>query len=137
MKKVAAIALVVLILAGGAYALLHKSSKGPGTTSIIPASSTSNTNTSTVGPSSQAATTNAVTIDDMVFSPNTVKVSKGTKVTWTNKDNTVHTVTGVNGGPDSGNINPGKSYSFTFDTAGTFTYHCNLHSSMTGTVIVE
>jgi plastocyanin len=47
-----------------------------------------------------------------------------------------HTVTGDNGGPSSQPLATGQSYSFTFNTAGTFAYHCSIHPSMTGMVIV-
>jgi hypothetical protein len=56
-------------------------------------------------------------------------------VTWTNSDGATHTATGS--GFDTGNISGGSSASVTFDTAGTFAYHCSIHSSMTGTVVVQ
>lgn len=40
------------------------------------------------------------------------------------------------GGFDSGNLESGRSFSFTFTDVGTFTYHCNIHSSMKGKIIV-
>ena len=65
-------------------------------------------------------------------------VSRGTRVTWTNRDSTPHTVTGEGeGGPRSGDIAPGSNYSFTFDRAGTFNYVCSIHASMRGQVIVQ
>jgi heme/copper-type cytochrome/quinol oxidase subunit 2 len=39
-------------------------------------------------------------------------------------------------GPDSDLLSPGQSYSFTFNQAGTFHYHCKIHPEMTGTVTV-
>lgn len=70
------------------------------------------------------------------FSPGTVEVHKGTTVVWTNKDSAVHTVTGDAGGPASPSLAQGDSYSYTFDTLGSFPYHCALHPSMKGTVKV-
>ncbi|MCA9325159.1 cupredoxin family copper-binding protein [Candidatus Saccharibacteria bacterium] len=91
---------------------------------------------STTG-ATQTATTNAVTIKDFAFSPAKITVKVGTKVTWTNQDSTPHTVTADSGsGPDSGTMNQGQTYSFTYDTVGSFPYHCNFHSNMTGTVEV-
>jgi len=46
------------------------------------------------------------------------------------------TVTADDGAFDSGSLAGGKSFSFTFDEAGTFAYHCNIHQSMTGRVVV-
>jgi plastocyanin len=77
-------------------------------------------------------------IKNFAFSPQTITVAKNTKVVWTNNDTTTHTVTGDNGN-DPGNspsIPPGGTFSYLFDTAGTYTYHCSIHPSMTGTIVV-
>jgi len=73
-----------------------------------------------------------------MFSPASITVKKGTAVTWTNKDAVTHTVTenDEQKGPDSGDLASGKTYSFTYDTVGTFKYHCAIHPNMTGTVTV-
>ncbi len=82
--------------------------------------------------------TNSVTIENFAFSSDDITVKKGTTVTWTNKDSAAHTVTADDGnGPNSQTLAQGDSYSFKFDKAGTFKYHCQIHSSMTGTVTVE
>ena len=87
--------------------------------------------------SSPGSVQNVVTISNFAFSPATITVPVGTKVTWTNQDSTDHTVTADNGTTfDSGHIAPGATFSFTFTTAGTFPYHCNIHTSMTAKVIV-
>lgn len=71
------------------------------------------------------------------FSPGTVSVSAGTKITWKNKSNASegHTVTGD--GLDSGVLDEGQSYTFTFKKAGTYKYVCSIHPSMKGTVNVQ
>jgi amicyanin len=85
-----------------------------------------------------AEETNSVTIENFAFNPATITVKKGTTVTWTNKDSAAHTVTTDSGsGPTSQLLNQGDSYTFTFNTAGTFNYHCQPHPNMKGTVIVE
>jgi len=58
-------------------------------------------------------------------------------VTWTNNDSVPHTVTQDGGGLTSKAINPGETFSFTFDTAGSFSYHCEFHANMKGTVTVK
>jgi plastocyanin len=78
----------------------------------------------------------SVLIQNFAFAATTLTVKKGTVVTWTNNDTAPHTVTGDNGGPSSGNLSKGQSYSYTFDTVGVFPYHCTIHSNMKGTVIV-
>lgn len=83
-----------------------------------------------------------VWIQGNAFSPNSRTVSVGATITWTNKDTIAHTVTsGAPGAPtgdfDSGNVAPGHTYAFHFTTAGTYPYFCNIHHSMTGTIIVQ
>ncbi len=78
----------------------------------------------------------AVTIANFAFDPKTITVAKGTTVTWTNTDSIGHTVTFDQGGDGSGVLNQGGTFQETFKTAGTFTYHCKIHPSMTGTVTV-
>lgn len=83
--------------------------------------------------------TDEVEIEDFMFMPTTIKVKAGTKVTWTNKDSAVHTVT-LAGNPDlaftSGSLAKDESYSMMFRKAGTYDYTCDFHSDMHGTVIV-
>ncbi len=68
------------------------------------------------------------------FVPTTTTVKKGTTVTWTNNDITDHTVVGSV--LDSGTLKPNGTYSYTFNTAGAFDYHCGIHTTMQGTVNV-
>ena len=97
----------------------------------------SNTNTANTNASTNANSvqTSSVSIVSMSFQPATLTVAKNTKVTWINNDSLTHTVTGT--GFDSGNLAPGATYSHTFTQTGTFTYHCTIHPSMTGTIIVQ
>lgn len=84
-----------------------------------------------------AAGGTAVTISNMAFSPAAVSIPVGTKVTWTNTDPVAHTVTGVGGAFNSGHLNPGQSFSYMFDKAGTFDYACTYHPYMKGTITVQ
>jgi len=78
---------------------------------------------------------NTVNIQSFAFSPSSLTIDKGETVTWVNLDSAVHTVTGASF--DSGSLAKGQSYNFTFNQAGTFTYHCTVHPSMLGEVIVQ
>lgn len=98
-------------------------------TSSAPAASTT--------PATAASSQPAVTISNFAFSPQTLTVAKGTAVTWTNNDSTTHTVTSDSGVWDSNELAPGKTFSFTFNQAGTFPYHCKIHPSMTAKIIVQ
>jgi plastocyanin len=80
---------------------------------------------------------NEVFIQGSSFSPSSITVTAGTTITWTNKDNTMHTVTSNTAVFSSNNLSKSGTFSFTFTTAGTFPYHCLFHSGMTGTVIVQ
>jgi plastocyanin len=71
------------------------------------------------------------------FAPNPITVAVGTTVTWTNNDSTGHTVTSNTGAFDSGALGAGKTFSFTFQTAGTYQYHCTFHAGMVGSVVVQ
>jgi plastocyanin len=64
-------------------------------------------------------------------------VSVGSTVTWTNNDTVSHTSTADAGGFDSGILGPGAAFSKTFQSAGSFTYHCAIHPGMVGTVTVQ
>jgi plastocyanin len=80
-----------------------------------------------------------VTINNYQFSPKSIAVKPGTTITWTNKqEDDDHTVTADNGSFDSGVIqHNGGTAQLTFDTAGTFAYHCKIHPTMHGTVVVS
>jgi len=87
-----------------------------------------------------------VNIQNFAFNPGTITVRVGQQVVWMNNDSAPHTTTSgsCSGGTctpapgwDSGTLNPGQSFAFTFTTAGTFTYFCRIHgASMQGTVVV-
>ena len=84
----------------------------------------------------QAQTAPTVSIVNMSFQPASLTINVGQTVTWTNNDTMAHTVTSDTGVWNSGTLNPGASFSFTFTTPGTYTYHCAFHGSMTGTIVV-
>lgn len=69
---------------------------------------------------------------DNEFVPRTVQVMAGDTVTWTNTGQTVHTVTASDGSWDSGDLNPGSSWSRTFSQVGTITYYCKYHGTPKG-----
>jgi LysM repeat protein len=94
-------------------------------------------------PTPSAATTNPVTLMNIAYHPKAITVHVGSVVVWTNDDSGIqHTVTsGTPGAPsgtfDSGTLNTGQAYQFTFNAAGTYAYYCKIHgAAMTGTVNV-
>jgi plastocyanin len=85
------------------------------------------------------ATGKAVTIDlrTFMFSPTTLTVAVGTTVTWKNADPEPHTVASVDGKFRSGALDQGDSFTFKFDTPGSYRYVCTIHPQMVGTIVVK
>jgi plastocyanin len=82
------------------------------------------------------ADASAVTIHDFAFTPENVTVRAGTTVTWTNNDSLDHTVTGDAGGFGSSPLGTKATFTATFTTPGTYSYHCSIHPFMHGSVVV-
>ena len=83
------------------------------------------------------AATSAVNIQGSAFNPPTTTVRVGDAVTWTNRDAFSHTSTSDTAAWDTGVIAAGTSRSVTFTSAGTFAYHCSIHTFMKGTIVVQ
>lgn len=77
-----------------------------------------------------------VAIQNFAFAPAVITVNLGDSVTWINKDAAPHSTTQTDN-VWSNDLTPGQSISREFTTAGTFTYHCRFHPSMTGTIKVR
>jgi plastocyanin len=88
------------------------------------ACSSSSSVTGTTGGGPAAAT---VTIQDFMDTPSSVTIKVGQTVQWNNNGPSAHTTTSDTGVWDSGSLSPGSSFRFTFNTAGTFHYHCMNH----------
>lgn len=88
------------------------------------------------GASTAAASTGSakIQVGDNFFKPDTLEVTAGTKVTWTNGGKVLHNITPVKKGKWTGisALTKGKSYSFKFKKPGTYAYYCSFHGSPTG-----
>jgi plastocyanin len=71
------------------------------------------------------------------YSPSPVRLAPGGSVRWINNDNTVHTSIADGAAWNSGAIAPGRTFTRTFTTAGSFPYHCEIHPGMVGTIEVQ
>jgi plastocyanin len=111
--------ILALVVGCGGY-----SSTSPSTTAMVPGTPVS-------------IVSGASTLTATAYSPNPLTVSPGTQVSWVNNDGTTHTSVSDTGAWSSGNIAPGAVYTTTFNTAGTYTYHCSIHPNMIGTVKVQ
>jgi plastocyanin len=98
------------------------------------------------GLSGCGAPPNTVSIHDLAFDPAKLTVPVGTTVTWVNNEETAHIIQtadfGVQGKSQVGQfasrpLNPGESYTHTFDAAGTYDYIDPLQGYMSGTVVVQ
>jgi plastocyanin len=81
-----------------------------------------------------------VFIRDFAFHPATVRVARGARITWVNCETTpglAHTTSADGRAWTSPLIQPATAFTTAMDASGTFTYHCDPHPFMTGTVIVE
>ena len=142
-------AILILILAGGAFFLLstNKSSNPTLTTQTVtqaPAQRSENVSPTSAPPTETTINEAQITLTAQGFTPQTITIKKGAKVVWTNKS-------GVNATVDSaphpfhtsysplnlGNFGDGEKLELVFNEAGTYKYHNHLNSSNQGTIIVE
>ena len=86
---------------------------------------------------SAAAGGQSVEIKNFAFNPASTTAKVGDKVTWKNSDSATHTVTFDDASVDSNDIATNATFDHTFDKAGTFAYHCKIHTNMKGTITVS
>ena len=77
-----------------------------------------------------------ITIKNFTYSPMMLSVKLGQTIDIVNLDTATHTITSDDGSFDSGNLTQGQHYRFTPKKAGTYTYICDIHQYMTGTITV-
>ena len=124
------VAAIVLVLLAGAAACFSERSSGPsssieGCNAQLPA---------------EAFGSTIVIIRNFAFSPASVNVRAGTKVTWVNcgpAGDEAHTSTADGGAWNSPLLAPGATYTQEFSATGSFPYHCTPHPGMKGTVTVQ
>lgn len=114
-------------------------SPAPTSPSPTPTSTPSPTPTpAPAGPSSSVVIpVGAASLGNRAYTPDELNVALGTTVTWMNTDSVAHTSTSNAPGWSSGTVAPGGKFSFAFQSAGTFPYHCAIHPGMVGTVVVR
>ncbi len=82
-----------------------------------------------------------VEVTDNAFVPETVTITAGDTVTWSVTGTNPHTITADDGSFDQA-VSTGDTFEQTFDTPGTYSYHCTIHGAaggvgMSGTVVVQ
>jgi plastocyanin len=139
-KSLLLAALVALSLGLVACGSSGSDSTSTETESAPPAAEESTTETESTesepAPSGAASNSEKVEIVEFAYQPDPVVVQTGGKVIWRNQDTAPHTATADDESWDTGTIEKGKIGSETFKETGTFTYYCEIHPTMHGTVEV-
>lgn len=123
---------MIIVIIGGGFIFLSKKSQAPG-----PMAQPQQQNQKQP---SALSTSGAITINNFAFSPSELNVKAGTKVTWNNNQESIpHQIVSDPSGEmfKSDPLQTGQSYSFTFDKAGNYSYHCGIHPTMTGKIVVQ
>ena len=122
MKNWLIILAVLVVLGVGGYFVYTNKYKA------MPSPATSSAPAAVVG-------ANTVSISNFAFSPTPLTVKAGTTVTWQNMDSVAHQIKSDTF--NSGLLNQGDTFTFTFNTKGTFDYSCAIHPTMTGQIVVQ
>ncbi len=137
---IVAIAVIVILVVIAVYyfSMSGGNNQSTPTGSTNPASSPTPPSSTNSGQTQPTSKTYNVGIQNLAFSPQSLAINAGDTVIWTNKDSVSHTITSDSGTElNSGIISNGETYSHTFNTAGTFNYHCSIHTSMKAKIIVQ
>lgn len=150
MKELVSLLIIGIVLFSGCAGKPAETTKTLASSSTILASTTSTTRAVTSTTQAESSTTTSISsptttqaagmtvqISGFSFNPGTITVSKGTTVTWVNDDSATHTLVSDSGVFSSGSLGKGDTFSRTFTEAGTFAYHCGVHPSMKGKVVVQ
>lgn len=78
-----------------------------------------------------------VTMSNFAFVPAETTIAVGSKVTFKNGDDMVHSLVADDASFHSGALDTNDEYAFTFTRAGVFSFHCGLHPYMQGKIIVK
>ena len=124
-----AVVAATLVLGAGLLVACSSSTSKPSSGGSTPGTSASS--------SSSSGSPNTVEVKNFAFSPSSLTVTKGTTVTWKFEDSTAHTATASDGKFNSNSKSSGQTYSFTFNSAGTYNYICTFHQYMKGSVTVH
>ena len=100
--------------------------------------SNSKPTSSNTNPPPAASHFHSISIQSFAFSPASLTITVGDTVKWTNHDSAPHTVTS-NAGSElaSSQMGSSQTYQHVFTAAGSFAYHCAVHASMHGSVVVQ
>jgi plastocyanin len=109
----------------------------PVTKRVSSSASDDSTQTAAGAGGSTDATEARVIVENFAFSPASLTVAAGTKVTWVNRDTDPHTATSTDKRFNSGALDTGEEFSFVFKDKGDYEYYCALHPHMKGRITVK
>jgi plastocyanin len=142
-KKILIWVIIIVIILVAIYLLIPKSANQQPNVNTVQ-NQTQNTQATSVQATTTVKTTpentvpakkHAVSIVNFSFDPAVLTINKGDTVVWANNDSAPHQIASANfNGPVMSN---GDGYSSTFNNTGTFDYHCAIHPSMKGTIVVQ
>jgi plastocyanin len=78
----------------------------------------------------------AVNVKDFAFEPTEISAKVGQVIAFTNTGAAPHTATLDDDGCATGNISAGAADGLTFSAAGSYPFHCAIHTAMKGTITV-
>jgi plastocyanin len=129
---------IIVLVAGGVYLYTQQSYQTAPATNPPAGGNQGTGNPSGGTPAASTPQTYNVAISGFAFSPSTLPIKAGDSVIWTNMDSVSHTIVSDSGNElGSSALSSGATYSHTFNTAGTFAYHCSVHPSMKGQIAVS
>ena len=137
MLSLVTVTTVILVACGGGSTTAQSTpTSAPATATTAPTATSQPSPTSSS--SSAAAKVQIVEKNGMyAFQPSTLTIKKGTQVIWTNASDAPHTVTSDTGAfSPSSTLSQNQTFMMTFSTAGTFAYHCTIHTYMKATITV-
>ena len=131
-KKWLVLIIIIILITGGIYLFARREkAEAP----AVPAADNQSTNNPIAENISQESVVN---IENFSFSPPGAKNQKEEAVAWLNKDSAAHTIVSDSGNElSSATLSKGKIYFHTFNSTGTFAYHCGIHPSMKAKITVE
>lgn len=121
---------VIVVIVGIIYIV------SPKTKTTLPI--TPEATTQTAQAAAETTKTVQVEIKNMSFNPSTIKINPGDTIMWTNNDETAHSIVFDDKNlMKSRTLQKGETFGLAYATQGTLTYHCGIHSTMKGKVVVE
>jgi len=129
-KRANAFKVIAVLLVFAGFAAIQRAA-ATGQASARPAGSQE------LAASSSPAGAAEVKIDNFTFTPETITISAGTQVTWTNRDDIPHNVVSEDKSIKSKALDTDEKFSFIFTKPGTYSYFCSIHPKMKGKVVVQ